>query len=713
MKIDIGLPGKGSKPISATTQLVNSAINAEKIRKEVGFENYYVMKHDMELYNYLLKVQEAGVLAIDTETTGLLNCRDKVVGVCLCYSEDAEAVYVPYLHERCRSNISLGAFKKFFESLSEVKLVFHNAIFDITMIAYTYGVKLKAYFDTEIASQLVDNEEPHNLKYLYSKIKGTSKTASFKELFKPGTFGKHTPEEVAPYAAFDPHMTLVVFKHYVNYFIPETPAYKELISQIPHWNQTVKVFWNMEMPLIDAVVQMQLNGMAVDKKALNRLALKFEAKKVEADKKVQEEYQKLVPIITEYKMSNPTCPLRTDGINVDSNTEMFALLYDVLKLSPPKGKRTADKAALEGFSEKLPFSKAIIESRHMSNLLSTFVYTLRDNWVKSGDGAVHGSYQTCSTDTYRFSSKNPNMQNIPAEGFRHVYVARPGCVLLGADFKSQEPRLAADWSQDENLIQAFLEDKDVYLTVVEGIYGIPYEEGLKEYQKNDKWKPRKKAKVVFLALLYGKGANTLATDLGISVEEANDIINSVKEAFPKLDKFVADCITYAKKYGYTYTKLGHVRRLRDIKLPEVTIKYMDGTELSPAKCEGLIKELGSPYRKNAYDTYYQAGFKLFKNGQKIASAERQAINTRIQGSAADQAKLSILKIHYSPEFKAINGKILAAIHDEILVEVPIEHLEKAREIVDDAMSNSMKLVVPSGCDFYHGFSWGEEPEDGK
>lgn len=702
----INLP---KKIISDTTLKINSAINAERIRSEIGFTDYRVIQHDLELFTYLTKALEAGVLAIDTETTGVFNCRDKVVGVGLCYSEDS-AVYIPYLHKRTKNNLSLEAFKKFFEALknSDCKLIFHNAIFDLTMIDFTYGVRLKSYFDTEIASQLYDNEESHTLKYQYSKFAGTKKTASFKELFAPGTFGEHTPEEVAPYAAFDPYMTLIIFKNLVKYFIPDTPEFNETQKDIPHWKYAVNAFWTVEMPLVDVVVSMQMNGMAIDKEALYRLQVKYEQKKIEADKLVQEEYKKLLPQIEEYRLSNPKCPLRNEGINVSSSPEMFCLLYDVLKLKPPKGKRTANKDTLVGFADKISFSKAIVESRHMENLLSTFVYTLRDNWVNSGDGAVHGSYQTCATDTYRLSSKNPNMQNIPAEGFRHVYIARPGHLLLGADFKSQEPRLAADWSKDENLIKAFLDDLDVYLTVVERIYGIPYEESLAEYEKNDKWKPRKKAKVVFLALLYGKGERTLAEDLGVHVEEAKDIIASVKMAYPKLDQFVNSCVEYAKKWGYTYTKLGHVRRLRDIQLPEIEVKYSDGTVVSPSKVAELSKDICSPYRKDAYDRYAEAGFQLYKNSKRISSAMRQAINTRIQGSAADQSKLAMLKIHYNPEFQDIGGKILAAIHDEVLVEVPVEHLDTAKRILDDAMSNSLKLLVPSGCDFYEGISWGEE-----
>lgn len=344
-------------------------------------------------------------------------------------------------------------------------------------------------------------------------------------------------------------------------------------------------------------------------------------------------------------------------INVNSNVQLSKVLYDDLKLGrklPFGAKKNTEAKTLKMLAKHHPGVDALLQYRDKTKLYGTYVEALPKQIKR--DGRIHGSFLQASTVTGRFSSRNPNLQNQP-KAARKMFIAPEGQVILSADFSQQEPRLLAHFTGEPVLVEAYRQGKDLYQTAAAEMFNLPLEECAGNAL------PRKKMKMGILAVMYGTGPKTLADQLGIDVKEAEEFIETFYRKYTKVKAWIDGNIEFARKNGYVEMLGGRKRRLTDIK--------------SADRWERL-------------------------------RAERQCTNAIIQGSAAIQTKVVMIKLH---ELCLRKGWTLAAtIHDEVLLYVPQTITPEEIYEIEDVMVNTVKLAVPSKTDIEAGIRWGESVE---
>jgi intein/homing endonuclease len=328
-----------------------------------------------------------------------------------------------------------------------------------------------------------------------------------------------------------------------------------------------------------------------------------------------------------------------------------------------------------------------------------------------------------SHNTGRFSSSDPNLQNIPSHNkeIRKMFVADPGNVLVGGDFSQQEPRLLAHMSGDEHMIEAYLDGKDIYATIAAKVYHLPYEQCLEfnpDGSKNPEGKKRRQnTKSIVLGIMYGRGANSIAEQTGMSKEEAQAVIDGFFSAFPKIKNFVEGSVNHAKQYGYVDTVYGRKRRLPDIQLPEVELSTFDGSPVNQSQVNGILfmyKNANSKKKRDEVkNKLFSQGIRIKDNGGFIAQAERQCVNSRIQGGGADISKKAMVLLGTNEELKNLGYKILLTVHDEVIGMCPKENAKKCAELMKSIMIASCKdkVSVPMKVDTEITYCWyGEEIE---
>lgn len=337
------------------------------------------------------------------------------------------------------------------------------------------------------------------------------------------------------------------------------------------------------------------------------------------------------------------------------------------------------------------------------------------------------------------------MQNIPSHerAIRLLFQAQEGYSIVGADFSGQEPRVTSNYSQDQNMINAYLEHKDLYAVIASLSFDCPYEDclefypegtkimfegkevvcGYKTHQNVEGKKRRTQAKGILLGLLYGRGSSSIGEQIGKSREEAQEIIDKFFKAFPKVKKWIDTTISDAKKNGYVEDMVGRRRRLPDILLPkyEVTCNNKESELFNPflntknrenSIVSKYIKDLESCKYKKDIDAIKQKALSdnvtIKDNSGFIAQAERQAVNARVQGGAATITKNALICIANDQRLKDLGAFLVNAVHDEILIEVPKEYSELAGKYLCEDMINSAKDIVksvPMEVDYYNVTHW--------
>ena len=336
-----------------------------------------------------------------------------------------------------------------------------------------------------------------------------------------------------------------------------------------------------------------------------------------------------------------------------------------------------------------------------------------------------------------------NLQNIPshATDIRHMFRATPGYCMLSSDYSAQEPRILAFVSQDDQLIKAFQEGRDVYASIASLAFNAPYENCLEfhpitgEYQADGKAR-RSEAKTVLLGILYGRGLPSIAEQLygkksEMSDEEkldgAKNVYDSIMMAFPGIPRIMKAAQNSAKHRGYTETILGRRRHITDMQLPEFEFSAMRGyvnpdvdpldpttlTDKSklPDRVVAQLTDEFNSYRRfgqiaNRTRQLYDEGIKVTNNRKKIGDAKRQCLNSIIQGSAADQTKMAILMLENNEEWKRIGGRLLVPVHDELICEVPLEYWKEGGELLSKIMCDAANfLPFPSKCDVETTLRW--------
>lgn len=737
------------KSISGKVQL------AKEMSKEVfadKLDRLELLDNENKIREYIDCAITNGIIAVDTETNGLDRIDGKIAGVCL-YTPGQKGVYIPVRHEsfmtgiELNTNISKEFMKDQFERMnkSNIKYVLHNAKFDMHILWWMLGIKIIPYWDTQIGSQLLNENEPHKLKVLYKKYVDNadenSKVASFNSLFKGIEFNKVPPDVAYMYASFDPIMTYELYQFQYNFIDINGKYCKEKGLE-----RVAEVFRNIEMPLIQVVFEMECTGVKIDIDLAEKLKAQYTKHKDAAEVKFNLEIDKLNDKFDKLMIKNPAAynKLFKNGIrkvSISSPTQLAILFYDVLEFESPdkKSPRGTGEAILKSFNH--PLVDSILEYRSMSKLLSTYIEAIPQHIAKR-DNRLHANFNQYGAKTGRFSSSDPNLQNIPSQktklsdgtvidaghDIRQMFIAGDGMVIVGGDFSQQEPRCLAHMSDDPHMLQAYLEGKDLYATIASKIYKMPYDE-CKEFRADGTVNPDGKArrtsvKPVLLGLMYGRGVPSIAEQMKISTQEAQKIIDDFYAEFPKVKEFVDFAQTFARDYGFVETAWGRKRRLSDMQLPPIEIKpciksysdnfdpfAFDATESIPQddyvpdevyrKYYTLLNRArGRQQQQKVKELAEQEGYTIKDNRGFIEDAKRQCVNSIIQGSAADMTKLTMIKIYNDEELNKLGYKLIIPVHDEVLGICPRENAKAVRDRLEYIMVHIVdgKFKIPMKCD---------------
>lgn len=737
------------KSISGKVQL------AKEMSQEVfadKLDRLELLDNENKIREYIDCAITNGIIAVDTETNGLDKIDGKIAGVCL-YTPGQKGVYIPVRHEsfmtgiELKTNISPEFMHEQFERMnkSNIKYVLHNAKFDMHILWWMLGIKIIPYWDTQIGSQLLNENEPHKLKVLYKKYVDNSdensKVASFNSLFKGIEFNKVPPDVAYMYASFDPIMTYELYQFQYDFIDINGKYCKEKGLE-----RVAEVFRNIEMPLIQVVFEMECTGVKIDTDLADKLKAQYTKHKDAAEEKFNLEIEKLNDKFDKLMIKNPAAynKLFKDGIrkvSISSPTQLAILFYDVLEFESPdkKSPRGTGEAILKSFNH--PLVDSILEYRSMSKLLSTYIEAIPQHIAKR-DNRLHANFNQYGAKTGRFSSSDPNLQNIPSQkttlsdgtvidaghDIRQMFIAGDGMVIVGGDFSQQEPRCLAHMSDDPHMLQAYLEGKDLYATIASKIYKMPYDE-CKEFRADGTVNPDGKAirtsvKPVLLGLMYGRGVPSIAEQMKISTQEAQKIIDDFYAEFPKVKEFVDFAQTFARDYGFVETAWGRKRRLSDMQLPPIEIKpciksysdnfdpfAFDATESIPQddyvpdevyrKYYTLLNRArGRQQQQKVKELAEQEGYTIKDNRGFIEDAKRQCVNSIIQGSAADMTKLTMIKIFNDEELNKLGYKLIIPVHDEVLGICPRENAKAVRDRLEYIMVHIVdgKFKIPMKCD---------------
>lgn len=729
---------KKSKTVTNRTSIKGGGNNlAAQIQSIVAIANqklaihkddYILIREPDQLYEYMKEMKQVGEGALDTETTGLNPLLVDLVGGCI-YTPGQKAAYIPINHKsyitgvRTKEQMDEETVSKIMKDFhKDIRWIFHNAKYDIRVCRKTLGIDIKPYWDTMLAAYCIDEEESHRLKDLHLKYCNSKdiESLTFDTLFKGVTFDYIPILTAYLYAAGDP------IKTYKLYQYQKTLLNRRVLSG-PY-----NVFWNIEMPLIPVVADMEDRGVCLDFDVCKNLHKKYHTIREDRQKQADEAIAMYKDEIDNYKMKNPNNKL-SDPVSLSSPMQLAILFYDILHLTPIDKNKPRDTGVttLEHFSKgkEKNLCEAILSMRNVEKLLGTYIDKMPE--IALEDGRVHASYNQYGAKTGRFSSQDPNLQNIPSHNkeIRQMFKAQDGYVLIGSDFSQQEPMVTAHLSNDKKMQEAFINGKDIYATIAALAFHKPYEE-CKEFREDGTVNPagkerRTQAKSIVLGILYGRQIPSIAEQLGVSTKEAQAIYDKVIASFPALGKFIEDSQEMARKEGYVTTAWGRRRHLHDMQLDKYEIKSTSFDVLSFDKNVSLdvsdsVKKCWTTKMDKSYGAFKKMqtiaeaekqGIIIKDNSTYVGRAERQCVNARVQGSAADITKLAMIAINNDERMKELDFHLLIQVHDEVIGECPIENAKEAGERLSYLMRTapSHLIKLPFKCDISYTSNWyGEE-----
>ena len=714
--------------ISSINALVESKLGKYK-------DDYIVITDIQDLISYIDAAAKTGIIAIDTETTGLDPISDKIVGMSI-YTPGKKAAYIPIHHisyitgmevegQLCEKEIAIELIRM---QDYNVKVIMYNAKFDLRVIKNGLGVKLNCYFDCHLAAMCLNENEPHGLKTLHSKyvLDGKEDEFSFGKLFDGITFDYVPIKTGYIYAARDAIDTYELYEWQLPYLTESNPLCIEYGLE-----HVSKVFWNIEMPCIEVLAEMEDTGVDFDLDYAYELSEKYNKQK---DEQLEEFYRILdmyKPEIEKYKLNNPVNKL-SDPINIASPTQLAILFYDILGIEAPdpKSPRGTGVEILQKIDN--PLCKAILDYRATEKLLSTYVDKLPE-CINEKTGRIHCNFNQYGAKTGRMSSDNPNMQNIPSHNhdIRQMFKATDGYVMMSSDYSQQEPKVMTAMCGDPEMIKAYQEGKDLYASIAALAFSTTYENCLEfrpDGTTNKEGKERRSsAKSILLGILYGRGINSIAEQLHTTKQKAQQIQDRVFRGFPAIKQFEDDTLYMARTYGFVTTYWGRKRRLPEMQLDEFEFKWKPGYgDVDPLSFDSEVTESEVPYeiqqayikklRNNPFkkrpiiEQAASEGIIIIDNGGKIADATRQCVNSRIQGSAADLTKMAAVKIHKCERLKELGFRLLIPVHDEFIGECPEENAKECKELFAQCMCDAaIDLGIPISCDVSVTRRWyGEE-----
>ena len=601
--------------------------------KNIGnTEHHYVLVQTkealQELIDNLLQQKE---ICFDTETTNIDANEAELVGLSFSYKK-GEGYYIPCPADRAATEAILHQLKPVFDATA-LNWVGQNLKYDLLMLKW-YNIEPKGtIFDTMLAHYLIEPEGRRSMDLLSAQYLGYEPVHIDELIGKKGktqgTMRDVEIEKVKEYAAEDADITLQLKEVFV-------PLLKE--------KNVVRVFEEVENPLVRVLTDMEFEGVKVDVDFLNEYS-----KELEKDAK---QFEERVYAIAGVRF------------NLASPKQLGEVLFDLLKIDPKAKKtKTGQYATGEDVLQKLannnPIVADILGFRELTKLKSTYVDAL-PQIINSKTGRVHTSYAQAVAVTGRLSSNNPNLQNIPIRSdrgreIRKAFIPRdPGRVLVSADYSQIELRIVAAISGDPNMCEAFKLGKDFHTATAAKVYNIPEQEVTKEM--------RYKAKSVNFGIIYGQGAFGLAENLSIPRAEAKEIIDNYKKEFAGITAYMDDTIKFAQAKGYVETLLGRKRWLKDINSSNFTVR----------------------------------GY-----------AERNAVNSPIQGTAADMIKLAMITIHNRIKDAGLQSKMILQVHDELVFDAVPAELDVLKPLILDSMRAALPLPngVPVEAELGVGENW--------
>ena len=568
------------------------------------------------------------ILSLDTETTSVEAINAKLVGLSFSVKEN-EAFYVPVPQDEAEARKIVEIFRPAYEDEKILK-VGQNLKYDYEVLM-NYGVEIKGkMFDTMIAHYVIQPELHHNMDYL-AEIYLNYQTIHIDELIGPKGKGQKNmsdldPKDVYEYAAEDADVTLKLKN--------------KLEAELRKYGAE-ELFYNIEMPLMPVLAEMEMNGVLIDTKSLAETSTVLTKRMEEVEREIYE--------------------LAGGEFNIASPRQVGEVLFDKLKIvekakKTKKGQYVTNEEVLQSLKGKHKIVGAILEHRGLKKLLGTYIDAL-PKLINSRTGHIHTSFNQATTATGRLSSSDPNLQNIPVRGeegkeIRKAFIPEPGCLFFSADYSQIELRVMAHLSGDENMIEAFREGHDIHAATAAKIY--------KEEMENVTRDQRTKAKRANFGIIYGITIFGLADRLEISREEARQLIDGYFETFPKVKEYMEKAKEEARSKGYVETLFHRRRYLADINSANGTVR----------------------------------GF-----------AERNAINAPIQGTAADIIKVAMVRIHRRFKSENIRSKMILQVHDELNFSVYPDEKEKVERIVLEEMQNAFPMEVPLVADCGWGNNW--------
>ena len=601
---------------------------------QIDRSRYETLLTEADLNRWVEKLKQAKLFALDTETDNLDYMAANLVGISFAL-ENGEAAYLPlqldYLGapKTLEKTTALALLKPVLENPA-IQKVGQNFKYDLTIFARN-GIDVQGVaFDTMLESYVLNSTGRHNMDDLAKRYLG-HQTISFEEIAGKGknqlTFNQIPLEQAAEYAAEDADVTMKLQQ-----------VLWEKLSKEPTLE---KLFKEMELPLLGVLSRMERRGVLIDSDAL------FLQSNEIANRLSELEEQAYV--------------LAGQPFNLASTKQLQEILFDKLGLpviqKTPKGAPSTNEEVLEelAFSHELP--KVLVEHRGLSKLKSTYTDKL-PQMVNPQTGRVHTSYHQAVTATGRLSSSDPNLQNIPIrneEGrrIRQAFIAREGFTVVAADYSQIELRIMAHLSQDQGLINAFTQGKDIHRSTAAEIFGVALDEVTSEQRRN--------AKAINFGLIYGMSAFGLSRQLGIGRADAQSYMDLYFKRYPGVQTFMHDIREKAKAQGYVETLFG-----RRLYLPDINSS----------------------------------------NGMRRKAAERVAINAPMQGTAADIIKRAMIqldqKLQNDPDIAMI-----MQVHDELVFEVRSEKVAFYSELIKTQMESAADLVVPLIVDVGQGTNWDE------
>jgi DNA polymerase-1 len=631
------LPGAAEGPPTQMPLFAAAAPQGEP----TGTAGYQLVSTAADLRDVVARIRQAGRCALDTETTSLRPVQAGLVGISLSWQE-GEACYIPVGHipsAASQPQLSLDVVREVLGPVladPEIAKIAHNANYDL-IILHQHGLPVRGLrFDTMIAAYLLEPTGRNlGLKGLALQELGVEMTP-IEGLIGSGraqlTMDQVSVKRVLPYAAADADMTLRL----VACEEPQLEA-KSL------W----KLFTDVEMPLVPVLVDMERSGVALDVDYLKQMGHELQKRLAELEKQIHDQ------------VGYP--------FNLNSSQQLSQALFIKLGLSTDgvsrgkSGQYSTSADVLEKLRGAHPIVDMILEHRQLAKIKSTYVDAL-PALVNPDTGRLHTSWNQTGAVTGRISSSDPNLQNIPIrteEGrrVRRAFVARPGWMLLAADYSQVELRILAHLSGDKDLLAAFRRGDDIHAHTASTILGVPLNEVTPDM--------RRVAKTINFGLLYGMSDWGLAERTGLSQEQANDFITKYFAQFPSVRAYLARTKQQAQEQGHVETLLGRKR---------------------------FFPELHSGSRAHA-------GLK--------AAALRMAINHPIQGTAADIIKIAMIRLQDKLRQRGLRSKLILQVHDELVLEVPDDELEAVRRLVCAEMENAYSLDAALKVDVKMGRNWME------